>query len=251
MALYDLVARSYGISVAALIGKSILPLPTSITIGILSPDETIAEAHEYLARGFRCLKVKLGLDFEEDLERLRLLRSTLSPSIHIRVDANQGYSIRQIEEFVYEVQSLNLELIEQPLPRGCEHEMLQLPKEYRSQMAADESMHDPQDALRLTPNRPFGIWNIKLMKSGGITGALQIADLATLTGIDLMWGCMDESVISISAALHTALACPRTRYLDLDGSLDLSRDTALGGFQLVDGYLYPLDEPGLGVHLAH
>ena len=64
-----------------------------------------------------------------------------------------------------------------------------------------------------------------------------------------MWGCMDESVIGISAALHAALACPHTRYLDLDGSLDLARDIACGGFIIEDGYMRTLERPGLGVEI--
>ena len=62
-----------------------------------------------------------------------------------------------------------------------------------------------------------------------------------------MWGCMDESIVSISAALHVALASPATRYLDLDGSLDLARDVVDGGFVLEDGYMRTTDRPGLGV----
>ncbi|MYF40480.1 MAG: dipeptide epimerase, partial [Rhodothermaceae bacterium] len=115
---------------------------------------------------------------------------------------------------------------------------------------ADESLPGPDDALRLAADMPCGLWNIKLMKCGGITGALGISDIAQLAGIGLMWGCMDESVISIAAALHTAYACPQTRYLDLDGSFDLSRDTAKGGFALSDGYMHLLETPGFGAQLA-
>ena len=62
-----------------------------------------------------------------------------------------------------------------------------------------------------------------------------------------MWGCMDESRISIAAALHAALASPATRYLDLDGSFDLERDVVSGGFTVQDGILRTLNAPGLGV----
>ena len=64
-----------------------------------------------------------------------------------------------------------------------------------------------------------------------------------------MWGCMDESRIGIAAALHAALASPATRFLDLDGSLDLARDLVVGGFELIDGKLSVTDRPGLGVKL--
>ncbi len=58
---------------------------------------------------------------------------------------------------------------------------------------------------------------------------------------------MEESIISISAALHVALASPATRYLDLDGSFDLASDRVSGGFVLEDGMLSTLDVPGLGL----
>jgi L-alanine-DL-glutamate epimerase-like enolase superfamily enzyme len=64
-----------------------------------------------------------------------------------------------------------------------------------------------------------------------------------------MWGCSDESRLSIAAALHTAFACPATRYLDLDGHLDLASDPARGGFLLEDGLLRLTEAPGLGVEL--
>ena len=66
-----------------------------------------------------------------------------------------------------------------------------------------------------------------------------------------MWGCNDESIVSIAAALHAAYSCPSTRYLDLDGSFDLARDPANGGFVVEDGCLRLLDKPGLGVDLQN
>ena len=87
-------------------------------------------------------------------------------------------------------------------------------------IAADESLLNEEDARWLAaPPRACGIFNIKLMKCGGIRPALRMAAIAQAAGVDLMWGCMDESRISIAAALHAALSCPATRYLDLDGSL--------------------------------
>ena len=84
------------------------------------------------------------------------------------------------------------------------------------------------------------------MKCGGLLGAFEIATVAQATGIQLFWGCYDESIISISAALHAAFACSSTRYLDLDGSLQLAEDIVTGGFSLVDGELSPLSGYGFG-----
>ena len=85
------------------------------------------------------------------------------------------------------------------------------------------------------------------MKSGGIYSAMNIAAIANQAGIDLMWGCMDESRISIAAGLHAAFACPNTKYIDLDGSLDLARDIVEGGFEIKDGVMSTLNCPGLGL----
>jgi L-alanine-DL-glutamate epimerase-like enolase superfamily enzyme len=84
------------------------------------------------------------------------------------------------------------------------------------------------------------------MKCGGLLGAFEIATIAKAAGIQLFWGCNDESIVSITAALHAAFACPHTKYLDLDGSLDLAEDLVTGGFVLKDGLLSISKKPGFG-----
>jgi len=251
MALYDLAAISLGRPLVDLLGRCHQSLPTSITIGIKeSIEEALQEADEYLGRGFHCLKVKIGHSLEQESELLQRLRDHVGNAVQIRVDANLGYSSEETERFWPLVRSLGLELVEQPVSVDHFESLGHLPEPYRDLLTADESLLDERDAFRLASHpRACGIFNIKLMKCGGLTTALEIARIGELAGIDLMWGCMDESVISISAALHTAFACPNTRFLDLDGSFDLARDPARGGFRLVDGQLRLLDTPGLGVEL--
>jgi L-alanine-DL-glutamate epimerase-like enolase superfamily enzyme len=250
MALHDLLARRLEVPLVELLGRAHDALPTSITIGIKDAAETLAEAEEYVGRGFAILKIKTGLSLEEDIERLRKLRAKYpaSGAVRIRADANQGYSASETERFFRETSGLELEFLEQPVPADGVAEMRRLPEEMRARIAADESLLSDCDALALAqPPRAAGIFNIKLMKCGGIAPARRIATIAELAGIELMWGCMDESVVSIAAALHAALASPATRYLDLDGSLDLARDVARGGFRLENGWMSALDSPGLGV----
>ena len=113
---------------------------------------------------------------------------------------------------------------------------------------ADESITGSEAAERCAQApKPFSIYNIKLMKSGGIQAAMEIAKIAEKAKIDLFWGCNDESILSITAALHVAYAMPNTRYLDLDGSFDLAEDLVSGGFKLVDGYLHLIEKPGFGI----
>jgi L-alanine-DL-glutamate epimerase-like enolase superfamily enzyme len=247
MALHDLLSRQLGVPLVEMLGRAHPELPTSITIGIRDMAASLAEADEYLARGFRVLKVKIGRSLEEDLERLGRIRERVGRSVRIRADANEGYTVEETRRFLDASETLDLELLEQPVPRREFAGLVALPERVRARIAADESLHDERDALDLAAARACGIFNIKLMKCGGIRPALRMAAIAETAGISLMWGCMDESVLSISAALHAAFASPATRYLDLDGSLDLSRDLAEGGFTIEQGQMRTLDLPGLGI----
>jgi L-Ala-D/L-Glu epimerase len=248
IALHDLFAQHLELPLADALGRAHDALATSITIGIKGVGETLAEAEEYLGRGFTIVKVKTGLDVEQDVERLIRLREKLGRQILIRADANQGYTRLETIEFFEKTASLDLEFVEQPMPANAVPALRELPETLRQRIAADESLLDESDALSLAASRSAcGIFNIKLMKCGGIRPALRIAAIAETAGIDLMWGCMDESRISIAAALHAAFASPATRYLDLDGSLDLARDVVEGGFLLENGVMRTTGAPGLGV----
>ncbi|MFO7849804.1 MAG: dipeptide epimerase [Spirochaetia bacterium] len=250
MALFDLLGKMHGLPLYRFYTRAKRSLPTSITIGIKSVEETLEEAQEYLSRGFKCIKVKLGKNPEEDIERMTKLREKCGPEISLRVDMNQGYTRDDLNNFFRTTGGLDIELIEQPLPAADYRSMEFMEREQREVCAADENLHGPEDALKLLqPSPHFGIYNIKLMKSGGPVPARRIADIAALAGIELMWGCNDESRISISAALNTALGCSATKYLDLDGHLDLKNDVAEGGFVLKEGLMYPSEEPGLGVRV--
>lgn len=248
IALHDAYAQWVGLPLVRVLGQKFKSLPTSVTIGIMSVEDTVREAREYIKNGFTILKVKLGKNLEEDVERLVMLREEFGKKVVIRVDVNQGYSVEQTIDFYHKTLQLDLELMEQPLPAKAVEDMRKLPGSIKEKIAVDESLLTPTDAVSLMgPPLTAGIFNIKLMKCGGISQALKIADIAGLASVDLFWGCNDESAISIAAALHTAFACPNTRYIDLDGSFDLANDIVTGGFELKGGVMSCLNAPGLGV----
>lgn len=248
LALHDAYCQLKGIPVVDLYGRKMDALPTSITIGIKETAAMLTEAKENYADGFRIIKIKTGLNVEEDIERVTKLNELFGSKMLIRVDANQGYDLIQLKQFINKTKHLSLELIEQPLAVGKEHELATLDEADRKLLAADESLIDAESATALSHSpQPFGIFNIKLMKSGGIKGARKISATAANANIDLFWGCNDESMASITAALHVAYSCSNTKYLDLDGSFDLSRDWVKDGFILKDGYMYCSNQPGLGL----
>ena len=247
IALHDAFGKYLGVSIASFYGQKMNALPTSMTIGIKGLNETIQEAKEYAAMGFKVFKVKTGMDVHEDIERIKALYSAFGENYTIRVDANQGYDLDQLKLFLEATTAYPLELIEQPLPVGQEQSLLALSDAQRKRLTADEVLKDPQAALHFSAGiQPFGIYNIKLMKCGGLVGAKDIATIAQHAGIDLFWGCNDESIISITAALHMAYACPNTKYIDLDGSFDLMEDLVTGGFDVKDGCLVINNAAGFG-----
>lgn len=246
IALHDVFTKHLDIPLVKFLGQKITSMPTSNTIGIKNVEDTLKEAQEYGDRGFTVLKVKLGKDLEEDVERLVKLREKFGKRFTIRIDANQGYTVEQTIAFAKRTAQLDVELIEQPLP--AKQDLRALPEAIRKKVAADEALLSPADGLSLsTAPVAAGIFNIKLMKCGGVREALRIADIAALQNIELFWGCNDESIVSITAALHAAFSCAHTKYIDLDGSLDLARDVVKGGFILKDGVMHCSDKPGLGV----
>ena len=248
IAIYDAFCKSINISLGSFLGRIIPELPTSITVGIKDIAETIEEINEYYSSGFRYIKIKLGDKIDYDIERITKINEKFGSKIKIRIDANQGWSIDDTIKFCNE--TTDVELIEQPISVDNTKQLLKLPNSLKEIIALDESLVSYEDAIKYSQNNYGKIFNIKLMKCGGITSGRKIANVALLNDIDLMWGCNDESIISISAALNTALSFPNTKYLDLDGSLDLAKDLVSGGFNLKNGVMKPLDKPGLGVELV-
>ncbi len=248
IALHDAYGKTLDIPLVDLWGRVHLCLPTSITIGIKSIEESVEEAKEYMDLGFKVLKLKTGKTVEEDVAIFSKIRETVGKSIKIRVDANQGYGVTETKAFYQQTKKLGLELMEQPMHYDDVKLMKKLPPSIRKICMADENLKSNQHALTLA-QKPlhFGLYNIKLMKCGGIMAGRQIAAIADLADIGLMWGCMDESIISITAALHAAYASPATKYIDLDGSFDLAKDVVEGGFILEDGMMRIGEGAGLGV----
>lgn len=210
--------------------------PTSITIGLGTKEEMVQSMIE---RPWPSYKVKLGL--ADDIKLMKALRKHTDSVL--RVDANGGWDPQNCLEKIFALTTLDVELIEQPMAPEHDEYLIPIKRMVKVPLIADESCQGPKDVKHCQAS--FHGINIKLMKCGGITPALQMIKEARNLGLKVMLGCMTESSIGISAA---AQLIPLVDFVDLDGSMMLKSDIATGvTFQ--DGYIQYPDLSGHGCNL--
>jgi L-alanine-DL-glutamate epimerase-like enolase superfamily enzyme len=249
MMLYDLVSKQAGVPLYRYLGAYRDHIGTSITIGILPINETIEKAQQHIQSGFFILKIKGGLNYEEDIVKINKVREAIGKDVQIRFDANQGYTPEQAVSFVEGVRKANVEVLEQPTPVKDLEALGKVCRQVPIPVMADESLMNLADAFHLSSNHLSDMINIKLMKVGGIYEALHINSVVKSAGVEAMVGCMDESGLGISAGLHFALSRPNIIYADLDGHLDLLGDPAQQAVIIREGKLFPRQEAGLGFNI--
>jgi len=248
MALHDVLGKTAGKPTWRILGGFRERVPTDITLSIKTPEEMAKDALRAVRKGFKALKVKVGINPQEDVERIKLIRESVGEKIAIRIDANQGWTVPQALTALKKLEKFNVQLVEQPIDAKNIRGLVEIKKTSPIPVMADESVHSPADAFRLIKANAVDMINIKLMKSGGIFNARKIAEIAEAANVPCMIGCMGESAIGITAAVHFAAAMRNVQYADLDCDLLLTdKLVTKGGAELKDSERIPTNEPGFGI----
>ena len=190
---------------------------TAYTLSLGSP-AAMATAAAAAARPL--LKLKLGSgSVEADIARLQAVRKACAAQLI--VDANEGWSLADLEAFMPEAVAAHVRLVEQPLPAG--EDVVLAERRFSVPLAADESIRDGAE-LAAVANRYQAV-NIKLDKTGGLTRALALAREAKALGLGVVVGCMVATSLAMAPSL---LLTPFADIVDLDGPLLLAQDRQPG-----------------------
>jgi len=247
MALYDLAAKAADQPLYKYLSGEKKELETDLTIGIDTPARMANTAIDFVKRGVRIIKIKLGKNAAEDVERVRGIREVVGPDIMLRIDANQGWSYEDALYALKAMEPYNIQFCEQPMRRWNDDKLPALVKQSPIKIMADESVFDHHDARRIIAAGACDYVNIKFAKSGGIWEAQKIHDVCRQHNIPCMMGGMLESRVALTAFGHFALSHNNIIFYDMDTCmLGHKTDPVKGGIQYKGFFLEVPDEPGIG-----
>jgi len=213
-------------------------LISSCTLGLCEPPEWESR----VTAVSKCPVLKVKMDEKGDVRFLQFIRSKTNATI--RVDANCSWLSLDVPKLTSVLEAMQVEFVEQPLPPENNTAMPLILKKSKLPILADESCTVADDIPDLQGK--FSGINIKLVKCGGITPAIEMIRIAHDLGLSVMIGCMLESNLLIAAGVAAA---QKAEYADLDGSW-LLRDKVFDGIEFENGIIAPNDRPGLGVSLC-
>lgn len=236
IAAHDLAGKLSGLRLAELLGVAgRRPPATSVTIPIGDVDEMVERARSFA--GYPVVKTKVG--FDGDVEAMTRIRDVFTGAI--RIDANEGWSVEQAIAALQEMERLDIELCEQPIPRGDLDGLREVTEATSILIFADEDVKTSADVAALA-GRVDGV-NLKLRKTGGIREAVKAVATARALGLSVMIGC--DLVSGVSASAEAAVAC-LCDLCDIDGPLLLATDP-FPGVTYDRGEISLPHGPGLGV----
>ncbi|HSO61944.1 MAG TPA: enolase C-terminal domain-like protein [Desulfobacterales bacterium] len=249
LATYDLAAQAADLPIHALVGGARVDrIPVVGVVDIVPPPQAEEMALKIVANGHRVIKVKIGLDARQDLERVKAVRKAVGDGIRIRVDGNQGYDRATAMWVFSRMEEVGLEWIEQPLPHWDLEGLRALCQRFDTPVAVDESVHSPEDAAQVIRAGAADVVNVKVTKCGGIDRSQKIAAICSAAGVPCYLGGCLETHTGVAASAHFYAATPNivsaaeiraeSAYVDDVVAVPLTEE---------DGDLVLPKGPGLGV----
>lgn len=249
-ALWDLVAKKLRTPVVNLIGGACRrEVPVMRMLGLKPPEETAAEAKALVDRGYRHVKVKIGLDENRDVETVHRVRDLIGDEVFLSVDANQAYAPMQAVRVLNRLEDVRLGVVEQPVRRDDIRGMAFVRQRVAVPIMADEGIETATDALRHIDAGAMDAVSIKLWKMGGLYRSRDIASVCRAANVSIHVGSTAGSQLLEAMQLHFCASLP-----DLFGGAEIGEFESLtndpaSGLVVEHGALELPGAPGLGVKI--
>ncbi|MCL6014164.1 MAG: dipeptide epimerase [Candidatus Thermoplasmatota archaeon] len=247
-ALWDIIGKRANMNLVKLLGNHKKSILTSYTVDLVDSETAKTQAKELLSQGLRVFKIKVGSGIEEDLKRVKVVREIVGEDKMIYIDFNQAYSVKNAVKISRLLEPYNIEFMEQPIASTDISGLRFIRDHSEIPVYADETIFTPQDVSEVMRREAVDGINIKLMKSGGISDAMQMANTAKSFGVPVMIGCMVETRIANTSGLIVALSNSAVKYADLDGYNNIKEDPVTEGILMSKGEVrLSSDLPGTGI----
>ena len=252
MALWDIKGKALGVPVYDLLGgffrKSI---PVNHSISYAPVRDMVAQASEFVSRGFKTLKVYCGRENPEaDLERVREIRKAVGDRIDLYIEANQRWTLKTVIGLLPYFEEFGVLFLEQPIASRLRREMRILRERSSIPIALDEGVFTPEEIAMAQQDGLADIVNIYVLKAGGIYHAKRAFQVAETVGLDAFVGSLNELSISSMAGAHLSATVPHLPYpCYLVGPTLHMEDILTTPMDIRDGMLHLPDLPGLGIQV--
>ena len=247
-ALHDLKARRLGVPLYQLFGGKVrTSVPILRILAIKSPEEMAKNAQKLVDQGYRYLKIKVHGEVGEDVARVAAIRKQVGDDVHLTIDANQAYSVKNAIAAISRMADYNIDLVEQPVHaddfNGLAHVTLSVPVT----VEADEAAGSMSEIYRLVTERAVDAVSLKIPKLGGLRNTVAAARMCEQAGISYRLGAAVGPRLLSAHALHLACALGGVSYACELGEFARLLDDRFVGLEVQDGVLHLNDKPGTGV----
>ena len=201
-------------------------------------DELIEEVTNYVSRGFRAVKIKVGSpDWRTDLERLKKVRESVGNDVNIMMDANQGIRLPEAVQLAKAAYELNINWFEEPL----HHENFEGFKSLKNQtgisLAMGEREFNSQPLIELIKRKAIDIWQPDILRIGGVEAWKESAAIAAGFHLPVLPHYYKDYDVPLLCTIPNGSGAESFDWID--GLIDRP-------MLVKDGFAYPHDEPGWG-----
>lgn len=254
MALWDILGKSVGLPLYRLLGGPVRDVvPTKFSVSGQKPPVAAEIAAWAASQGFRTMKVKVGLDPDEDVARVRAVREAVGSGVRLGVDANGGWSPRVAIQTIRRLYEYDIYFAEQPVPALDVAWLADVRSHVQVPIMADESVYTLQDAMAVVRAGAADVLSVYVGKGGGIGPARKIAAVAEAAGLTCTVGSNLELGVASAAMIHLAMATlgigAEEFPCDILGPFFYEGDLLAEPLPITGGEARPLERPGLGVEL--